>query len=318
MPGPLKLSVNCPRVKRKNSFSRSDLAETAQSMFTNSQPQLGTGELGRVMLLGEYESMKALHNVSPDFAPHPLGHGTYESDPDMHFFICDFIEMANQLPDKTKFCSALADLHRKSTEQSNGKFGFHIDTYNAKLPQDNRWNISWEAFYLRGMQQLFELEEAAQGPSEELKELLPAFYEKVIPRLLRPLETGGNELKPCLIHGDLWDSNVAVKASTGTPLIFDASSFWAHNECELGMWRPERFKIRDDYVQEYFRHYPKSPPEEDWEDRNLLYSLRPDIQDSALFPSSPRFRELILETLRYFVKKYPNGYEGTEKRKDLA
>jgi protein-ribulosamine 3-kinase len=31
--------------------------------------------------------------------------------------------------------------------------------------------------------------------------LLPAFFEKVIPRLLRPLETGENSIKPVLIHG---------------------------------------------------------------------------------------------------------------------
>ena len=42
---------------------------------------------------------------------------------------------------------------------------------------------------------------------------------------------------------------------------------------ELGMWRPARFKMRDEYITEYFNHFPKTPPEEDWDDRNLLYSL---------------------------------------------
>jgi protein-ribulosamine 3-kinase len=311
--------------------------------------QLGVGNLSRVMLQGEYESMKALHNTSPDFVPYPLGYGTYESDRDMHFFMCDFIDVADKLPEKGRFCSKLADLHRRSqhmpqyglesptpgTDQKGQgthaggerRFGFPITTYNAKLPQNNTWSSSWESFYLTQMRQLFDLEREAQGTSPELDSLLPSFYDKVIPRLLRPLETGGHTLLPALIHGDLWHSNAAVRkalaseseshpASTEAeePLIFDASAFYAHNEAELGMWRPERFKMRTEYVEEYFRHFPPSTPAKDWEDRNLLYSLRPDLQDSALFPSTGRFRELVIETVKYLVGKYPGGFEEWAKK----
>jgi protein-ribulosamine 3-kinase len=296
------------------------------------------------MLQGEYESMKALHNISPDFVPYPLGYGTYERDKDMHFFMCDFIDIANKLPEKVRFCSKLADLHRRSQHlvqyglesstaatgreeegiRSSGerKFGFPITTYNAKLPQNNTWSLSWEVFYLTQMRQLFDLEHEAQGPSSDLDPLLPSFYEKVIPRLLRPLETGRNALLPALIHGDLWHSNAAIRKSSASqslshhttteveePLIFDASAFYAHNEAELGMWRPERFEMRTDYIEEYFQHFPPSPPVEDWKDRNLLYSLRPDLQDSALFPSTTRFRELVIETVKYLVEKYQGGFE---------
>jgi hypothetical protein len=68
-------------------------------------------------------------------------------------------------------------------------------------------------------------------------------------------------------------------------------------------------------VKEYFKHFPISPPEEDWDDRNLLYSLRADLHDSILFPSATRFRLLLIITLKQLVDKFPNGYEGTEKRK---
>ena len=40
---------------------------------------------------------------------------------------------------------------------------------------------------------------------------------KVIPRLLRPLETGGRQIKPSLVHGDLYSGNVSVDAVTGGP-----------------------------------------------------------------------------------------------------
>jgi protein-ribulosamine 3-kinase len=184
------------------------------------------------MVRGEYASTKALYDVSPEFVPFPVGYGTCESDPNNHFLLRDFIDMKDELSDVVVFCTKLADLHRRSMAMSpNGLYGFEMTTYKGNLPQDNTWNESWEAFYLRGLEHIFALEEQVHGPSDKIKELLPALYEKVIPRLLRPLETEGRTLRPCLVHGDLWHGNVAVHAATDRPYIFDSSAFWAHNEC---------------------------------------------------------------------------------------
>ena len=57
--------------------------------------------------------------------------------------------------------------------------------------------------------------------------------EKVIPRLLRPMETNGRSIKPALVHGDLWCGNAAIDVQADAPLIYDPSSFYAHNECNL-------------------------------------------------------------------------------------
>ncbi|KAI0895594.1 Fructosamine kinase-domain-containing protein [Annulohypoxylon nitens] len=83
--------------------------------------------------------------------------------------------------------------------------------------------------------------------------LLPPLFNRVIPRLLRPLESEGRIIQPSLVHGDL--------------------CFWAHNEYELGNWRPERNKFTRRYYQAYHSHIPKSEPQEDYDDRNALYSL---------------------------------------------
>ena len=42
---------------------------------------------------------------------------------------------------------------------------------------------------------------------------------------------------------------------------------------ELGNWRPERNKFSQTYFHKYHSHIPKSFPEEDYDDRNVLYSL---------------------------------------------
>ena len=82
------------------------------------------------------------------------------------------------------------------------------------------------------MQQLMAMIEESQGPDVELKTLLGQTISKVIPRLLRPLETGGRQIKPCLVHGDLYSGNVSVHAATRGPILYDPACLYAHNECE--------------------------------------------------------------------------------------
>lgn len=145
--------------------------------------------------------------------------------------------MVEELPEIESFTSSLAQMH-KSSESPNGKYGFHVTTYMGPLPQDNTWCDTWEVFFAQGMKRMLELEREAQGPSEELDELASKLYEKVIPRLLRPLTVLGT-IKPTLIHGDLWYGNCCTDVATGEPIVFDACAFWAHNECEF-QW-PNRF-----------------------------------------------------------------------------
>lgn len=42
---------------------------------------------------------------------------------------------------------------------------------------------------------------------------------------------------------------------------------------ELGNWRPERNRFTQEYFDAYHVHYPKSAPEEDYDDRNALYAM---------------------------------------------
>lgn len=101
------------------------------------------------------------------------------------------------------------------------------------MPQNNTWTDTWEEYYVRGLKDIMKQEQAVHGRSEELEGLLVPFFEKVVPRLLRPLEWGEKKIKPCLLHGDIWYGNIAEKSGTDKPIMFDPASFWAHNECAL-------------------------------------------------------------------------------------
>ena len=127
--------------------------------------------------------------------------------------------------------SAQGLLHTKS-ESPNGKFGFHTITYNGDVPQENGFANTWEEFFINGFKHMLNLNIERGGPWEEMNCLEAGMLSKVIPRLLRPMETRGRTVKPVLVHGDLWCGNAAVDTQTGLPLIYDPASFYAHNECK--------------------------------------------------------------------------------------
>jgi fructosamine-3-kinase len=193
--------------------------------------QISIGFHGLQALKGEYEATSAIHAITPDFCPKPIAWGSLENHTDAHFYLCKFYNLSEELPEPDGFCEKLARLH-SSHSPPEGKFGFHCTTYNGDLPQDNTWNDSWEAFFANGLRHVLKIREERAGPSAELDALLPALFDKVIPRLLRPLESNGRKIQPSLVHGDLWYGNASVIDETGDPIVFDPSSFWAHNECK--------------------------------------------------------------------------------------
>lgn len=105
-----------------------------------------------------------------------------------------------ELPDVDKFTARLAELHRESVSPT-GRFGFHIMTYNGNLPQLNQWTDTWEEYFTTNFKHFLKLERQASGPpSAELEDLSQAMIDKVIPRLLRPMETSGRRIEPSRIQ----------------------------------------------------------------------------------------------------------------------
>ncbi|KAK1761730.1 Fructosamine kinase-domain-containing protein [Phialemonium atrogriseum] len=270
--------------------------------------KVSTGYHGREALKGEFASTSAIYSITPDFCPKPLAWGTFQDDPESHFYLCKFYDFTEGLPEPISFCKKLARLHSSHTSPE-GKFGFHCTTYNGDLPQDNTWVDTWEAFFSNGLRHVLRVREERAGPSQKLDALLPPLFDKVIPRLLRPLESGGRKIEPSLVHGDLWCGNAGIiDESSEEGIVYDPASFWAHNEYELGNWRPVRNKFTQRYFEAYHSHIPKAEPEEDYDDRNALYSLRFNLHAAALFPGTESFLDMAIEEIWRLTERYPEGY----------
>ena len=78
------------------------------------------------MIEGDFNAMCKLYQLMPCFGPQLYTWGKLSlASPETHFFLCDFIDMSNKLPEPVQFCSRLAKLHRIS-ESPTGQFGYHV------------------------------------------------------------------------------------------------------------------------------------------------------------------------------------------------
>jgi hypothetical protein len=274
---------------------------------------------------GEYESTKELVATIPGGAPTPVGFGVYADDPTRAFFLAEFRDMKDVLPCDLKdmhqgdkeLVSLVAKIHQKTSP--NGRFGYHVTTFSGKHPTDTTWCDTWEEFFTRSMKDTMQAELATQGPRAELEELSEKILTKVIPRLIRPMETGGRKITPVLVHGDLWHGNISVDNETKNPVVYDPCCFYGHFECkshsdhlpleyrrvwylpltgtepdDFSMWRAERYRTKHRHVSAYFclpGMEPSEPSEELW-DRNALYAMRSDLAVSILWPDHKKMREL--------------------------
>ena len=196
------------------------------------------------------------------------------------------MNIGDRLPDPVCLAVRMAELHTISVSPT-GKFGFHLPTYDGKLPQVTDWDSSWASFFRTLLTGVLWLDVEINGPWKELEDLARRVMKEVIPRLLGTLESDGRSVKPCLIHGDLWEGNIGTDLDTGNIYIFDACSYYAHNEMEIGMWRTEHHRMKANvYKREYLRNMEPSEPADEWDDRNRLYSDKTKLMYSAHVPGS--------------------------------
>ncbi|KAK0760796.1 hypothetical protein N5P37_005732 [Trichoderma harzianum] len=264
------------------------------------------GETGRIMLHGEFESSKVIYSTMSDFIPEPFGFGKYKvQSPPTYFYLSEFIDMdVTTAPDPGDFCHKLATLHKLS-KSPTGKFGFHTQTCDGDRAHVVDWQDSWAVFYRKLFLGVCELDIKRNGPWPEYERAIQQVAWKIIPRLLEPLQSDGRQIKPCIIHGDLWEGNMGIKMETGETTLFDAGSYFAHNEMELGHWRCEftsvfRAKV---YTKYYLRNYPAAEPVDEFEDRNRLYSLKGAINYAAGHPGSV-LRKTAYNNMCYLCEKY--------------
>ncbi|MCJ1398926.1 hypothetical protein MMC11_002127 [Xylographa trunciseda] len=242
----------------------------------------------------------------PSFVHKPIAWGKFHNcPPDTYFLLLDFLSLGDEMVDPPIFCARLAELHLTS-QSPTGMFGFSITTCHGPNEQNVEWNSNWCIYFTRLLTQFFDREVAINGPWAAYERAFEQLISHSVPRILNPLQSAGRQLKPSLIHGDLWEGNAGMNNVSGEPVVFDAAAMYAHNEFELGMWRREIVRFGKTYIEEYLRNYPPSEPQEQWDDRNRLYSVKYNLAHAIALPwSATEVRELVFQDVLYLAEKYP-------------
>lgn len=211
-------------------------------MITQSKSGQGaSGAVGVDMMKGTFEAEQALYRYNPEHAPKPVAWGTYADDPDTHFYLCEFVEMYDDLPSARDWAAAVSTLHKNSMGKSpTGQFGFHVPTHLANVPVNNTWSSSWQQLWSQQMKSLFDQDERIHEQNDELAALKATYLSVALPRYLGPLESDGRSIEPCLIHSDLWPGNIKPKTESDELCMFDACAYWGHNEGESLVYLCER------------------------------------------------------------------------------
>lgn len=224
------------------------------------------------MAEAEYEGQKAIHSLIPNNAVKPVAWGYFAETKSKAWYVAEFMNLRPRTPSLEQLLPIVQRMHQQSVSPT-GKFGFHVTPFYGPPPMTVDWTDNWEIFWVREFRSGLKYLESMRGPDAELEQLVEEFIEKVAARLLRPLQTGGRNIKPSLCHGDLWDGNIQFNAKTQQPIIFDPCSFYGHHEMDFQCMRSPRYTIGYKFIELYKVEVGASEPSEDFDDRVVLYAM---------------------------------------------
>ncbi|GAA3598283.1 fructosamine kinase family protein [Flavivirga amylovorans] len=140
------------------------------------------------------------------------------------FLLMEFIE--SKLPSSRDYINLgnqLAQLHQCTSD----KFGLDHDNFIGSLPQSNKPNRTWTDFYITE-RLVPQLELAIQ------KQLLSKYECPSAQNIKDFLKSLFKDIKPALLHGDLWSGNYLI-SKNGVPYLIDPAVYFGHHEVDIAM-----------------------------------------------------------------------------------
>ncbi|KAK3744970.1 hypothetical protein QZH41_008501 [Actinostola sp. cb2023] len=223
----------------------------------------------RLMFEGEYNSLDAIIKTGMVRVPkpikvldHPEGTGA--------MLVMEHMDIGSlKNPEyQALLGQELARLHLYNLDKLNKgdsdavtKFGFHTTTCCGYISMSNEWSQDWLTFYINTRLEA-QIERVLKEHDDlELQELWAKLKAKI------PEYFAGLEIKPSLLHGDLWGGNIGEIESG--PVIFDPASFYGHHEFELAI-----AGMFGGFSTEFYNAYHQLIPKADgFEERHNLYQL---------------------------------------------
>ncbi|KAK9832886.1 hypothetical protein WJX74_000787 [Apatococcus lobatus] len=229
-----------------------------------------------VMFKGEALGLNAMYDTNTLRIPKIYHYGALSELPGGgnrgSFIIMEHLNFGSGRASSKEFGRQLARMHAAKPSDENaakGLFGFHVDNTIGGNPQPNGWMDNWVDFFRErrlGYQLSLSTDSKLKQMGQKLMKHLDKFFE-------------GVEVKPCVLHGDLWSGNIS--SVDGQPAIFDPAVYYGHSEAEFGMSWCAGFS--QDFYAGYHEVMPKAPG---FEARKQIYSLYHYLNHNNLFGGS--------------------------------
>jgi len=173
------------------------------------------------MFQQEAIALQTISKTNTIKTPRVINVSSFENQP---YLLLEYIE--NKTPSNQEmaiFGEHLAHLHLKSSDA----FGFDTDNFIGSLPQSNKKHSQWVDFYIEE-RLLPQLETAVKRhllstvevPNTNIMKLKTAAFFK--------------DVKPSLLHGDLWSGNYII-SKDGIPYLIDPATYYGDSEVDIAM-----------------------------------------------------------------------------------
>jgi len=218
------------------------------------------------MFVAEAEGLAELVKAAVIRVPKPISRGVSSKHA---FIVMENINLSRGgQSSAAKLGEALANLHQTHSLE----YGWHRDNTIGSTPQINKEHNNWVEFY-REHRLLYQIELAVNnGCGRELKNL----GDKLCDNL--ELFFDSYQLKPSLLHGDLWSGNYGYDGD-GNPVIFDPAVYFGDREADIAMT-----ELFGGFSMSFYDAYNDASPLDDgYRVRKILYNLYHVLNHYNLF-----------------------------------
>lgn len=210
-------------ITKISSVSGGDISEAFKVETSNNAYflKLNNAPNALTMFQAEAKGLQLISNTNTIKTPKVLACNIFEGSA---ILLMEYIESkTSSQKDFKTLGTQLGKLHKCTSEN----FGLQYDNFIGSLPQSNLQHKHWVDFYTNerllpqlNLAQQKGLLSSAECPSEE-----------TIKQVLNPLF---KNIKPSLLHGDLWSGNYLI-SKDNEPYLIDPVVYYGHNEVDIAM-----------------------------------------------------------------------------------
>lgn len=220
------------------------ISTSSQDYFIKVQPQQTKDYFQH-----EINGLKAIGKVTN--TPTPIANGEIDGNA---YLILNWLD--ESWGDQTDLGFAVAKMH----QQTNDQFGF-IDNHHTKaLVKNNAWNSSWRDFYLH---QRLEPEVAVADKKGYWNQWRQSHFTQMVHSFENYYHD--HQVKPSLLHGDLWAGNFLF-AGNQQPYLIDPDALYGDREFDLAMTT-----IFGGFDRNFYQAYSSVFPFDDGLDKRLSW-----------------------------------------------